>query len=74
VYCTLYGLQSLIIIHFRRFGLAPKSIDMFPDARARFNKRKEYFSKMDKNGKGTITLDEWISYAFDHIKAKASTV
>jgi len=58
----------------RRFGLAPSTESMFPNAQARFEKRKEYFKKMDKDKNGTISLDEWISYAFDHIKKKAASV
>jgi len=58
----------------RRFGLAPSTESMFPNAQARFDKRKEYFKKMDKDKNGTISLDEWISYAFDHITKKVASV
>jgi len=29
---------------------------------------------MDKDGNGTITLDEWLSFAMEHIVKKAATV
>lgn len=76
----------------RRFGLAPRSEEMFPNPmvsalislrflivicycfQARLEKRKEYFARMDVDGNGTISFDEWLNYAYDHIVAKAATV
>lgn len=56
----------------RRFGLAPRSEDMFPNAKARLEKRKEYFAKMDKDNSGSISFDEWLNYAMDHIARKVA--
>ena len=56
----------------RRFGLAPSTDALFPNAQARFAKRKEYFDKMDTDKNGTISLDEWINYAYDHICVKVA--
>lgn len=58
----------------RRFGLAPTTASMFPNAQARFAKRKEYFDNMDTNRNGTISLDEWIEYAYKHICVKIAGV
>lgn len=55
----------------RRFGLAPSSTAMFASNKARIAKRREYFTKMDVNGDGKISFDEWFKYAFDHIVGKA---
>ena len=54
----------------RRYGLAPTSESMYPSRAARIAARKEAFERMDLNGNGRITLDEWVSYAFEHIFAK----
>jgi hypothetical protein len=54
----------------RRFGLAPKSADIFPTEAARLAKRKEYFKTMDKEGKGLITFNDWLDYALAHIVQK----
>ena len=40
----------------------------------RLRKRNEYFSKMDTNKSGTISFDEWLAYAHDHIVEKVSRV
>jgi Ca2+-binding EF-hand superfamily protein len=58
----------------RRFGLAPKTVDIFPTEAARIAKRKEYFKAMDKEGKGVITFNDWLDYAFVHIVEKVATL
>lgn len=58
----------------RRFGLAPTSSTMFPNAQARYAARKGYFDEMDTNKNGTISLDEWINYASKHIFAKVAAL
>lgn len=58
----------------RRYGLAPKSEDMFPNARARLAKRKEYFANMDTDNNGYISFDEWLNYAIDHILKKVASL
>ena len=40
----------------------------------RLSKRREIFSKMDVNGNGTISFDEWLDYAFRHIVCKVATL
>ena len=34
---------------------------------------KEYFARMDIDSNGTISFDEWLSYAYNHIVRKVST-
>ena len=58
----------------RRYGLSPTSESMYPTKEARIAARKEAFEKMDLNKNGRITLDEWITYAFDHIFAKVKAL
>ena len=58
----------------RRHGLAPTSESMYPTKEARIKARKEAFEKMDVNKNGNISLDEWISYAFEHIFAKVKAL
>jgi len=58
----------------RRFGLAPKTSDMFKSDAARLAKRKEYFAKMDVNRNGNISFDEWLNYAFKHIVGKVNNI
>ena len=56
----------------RRFGLAPSSKEMFKTDAERLAKRKEYFATMDVNNDGTISFDEWLDYAFNHIVGKVA--
>ena len=58
----------------RRFGLAPSSASMFKTDAERLAKRKEYFATMDTNNDGTISFDEWLEYAFNHIVGKAASI
>lgn len=58
----------------RRFGLAPSTKEMFKDDAARLAARKGYFRKMDINNDGTISFDEWLNYAFEHIVGKVATL
>lgn len=58
----------------RRFGLAPKTSNMFRNDRERLTKRKEYFSKMDTDNNGVISFDEWLNYAFTHIVGKVNAL
>ncbi len=56
----------------RRYGLAPQSHIMFKSDEDRLAKRGEYFKLMDINGDGTISFDEWLTYALNHIMAKVA--
>jgi uncharacterized protein YqcC (DUF446 family) len=56
----------------RRFGLAPKTSEMFKSDAARLAKRKEYFANMDTDGNGSISFDEWLDYAHKHIVGKVN--
>ena len=38
----------------------------------RLRRRKADFDKMDTNGNGTISFDEWLDYAYKHIVHKAA--
>jgi Ca2+-binding EF-hand superfamily protein len=58
----------------RRFGLAPKSSDMFKSDSERLNKRKEYFASMDTDRNGLISFNEWLDYATKHIIGKVNAL
>jgi len=58
----------------RRFGLAPKSSDMFKTEEARLINRMKLFSQMDTTSSGYITFDGWLAYAMEHIIGKIRTV
>lgn len=58
----------------RRFGLAPKSSEMFKTDADRLAKRKADFSKMDVNNDGTISFNEWLNYAVEHIISKVAAL
>mmetsp|Transcript_51735 Transcript_51735/g.147475 ORF Transcript_51735/g.147475 Transcript_51735/m.147475 type:complete len:547 (+) Transcript_51735:118-1758(+) len=54
----------------RALGLAPKSSDMFGSDAERLASRKRLFAGMDRDGGGTITFDEYLSYTMTHIAEK----
>jgi Ca2+-binding EF-hand superfamily protein len=58
----------------RRFGLAPKTSELFPSHSMRLAKRREYFKTMDKDGNGLISFNEWLDYAYKHIMQKVATL
>jgi len=58
----------------RRHGLAPKTTALFKTDAERLQKRKGYFATMDANNSGTISFDEWLQYAYDHIVEKVARV
>jgi hypothetical protein len=58
----------------RKYGLAPKTSDMFKNNTSRLAKRWEYFKTMDTDGNGLISFHEWLVYAHKHIIAKVSSI
>merc|ERR1712223_997613 len=58
----------------RRFGLAPKTEDMFKTKGERFVNRVGLFSKMNTQSTGKISFDEWLAFALEHIGGKVATV
>merc|ERR1712173_265767 len=58
----------------RRFGLAPKTSEMFKNDTARLVNRMTLFSQMDTTSTGKITFDGWLNYALEHIMGKARTL
>jgi len=53
-----------------KHGLAPKLEDQFPNDAARKEARAKQFKAMDSNGDGSITFEEWLSFALADIKDK----
>merc|ERR1719211_770579 len=51
----------------RRFGLAPKSSEMFKTEEARLINRMTLFSQMDTKSQGFITFEAWLTFAMEHI-------
>jgi Ca2+-binding EF-hand superfamily protein len=58
----------------RRFGLAPKTSDLFKTDAERIAKRREYFTVMDKDKNGQISFNEWLDYAYKHILGKVAAL
>ena len=58
----------------RRFGLAPKSSEMFKSEQARLINRMTLFSQMDTTSTGKITFDGWLAFAMEHIMGKVRTL
>jgi len=58
----------------RRFGLAPKTEDMFKSKGERFVQRVKEFSQINTQSTGKISFDEWLDFALNHIAGKAATV
>merc|ERR1719232_243550 len=58
----------------RRFGLAPKTEDMFKSKGERFVQRVQEFSRMNTQSTGKISFDEWLDFALNHIQGKVATV
>merc|ERR1711963_856132 len=58
----------------RRFGLAPKTEDMFKSEGERFVQRVKEFSQMNTQSTGKISFDEWLDFALNHIAGKVATV
>jgi len=56
----------------RRFGLAPKTEEMFKTKQERLMNRMKLFSQMDTKSKGKITFDGWLKFAMDHIIGKVN--
>jgi len=54
----------------RRFGLAPSWRDQYGTVEARQVGRQELFKKIDSSHRGTIGMDDWIQYAFQHVAEK----
>ncbi len=58
----------------RRFGVAPSTDAIFKNDDDRIARRKKDFDKMDVNKSGTITFDEWLHYAHEHIVKKCASL
>ena len=58
----------------RLHGFAPTSASMFASAAARKTARAEMFSKMNTAKSGYITLEEWVTFALNHIVGKVATL
>ena len=58
----------------RKYGLAPKASDMYPNQEARRTARGKMFKTMTTATSDYITLDRWIDFAIKHIMGKAKTL
>lgn len=58
----------------RKYGFAPTSSQMFKTVQDRKAARERQFKEIDKDQNGTITLDEWVLYAENHVFSKASSL
>ena len=56
----------------RKYGYAPTTESLYPTEDARKAGRSEWFSKMDTDKSGYITLDKWVTFANNHIMGKVS--
>jgi len=51
----------------RKYGFAPSAATMFKTERERKASRAALFKTVDKHGGGTISFDELLEWAFEHI-------
>ncbi|XP_074658399.1 uncharacterized protein LOC141911307 [Tubulanus polymorphus] len=58
----------------RRYGLAPKTSDLYKTDAARIEGRKKLFADIDTNNDGSISFDEWLNYAVKHITGKVASL
>merc|ERR1719150_3625626 len=58
----------------RRFGLAPKTEELFKSKGERFIARVAHFSKMNTRSTGKISFDEWLNFTMDHIVGKVQSL
>lgn len=56
----------------RKYGLAPKSSELYKSDGERKDARKKQFGAVDMNGDGHISFDEWLAYSLKHITSKVS--
>merc|ERR1719444_165518 len=54
----------------RKYGFAPSAASMFKSEAERKASRAALFKTIDKDGGGTISFDEFLEWAFEHIKGK----
>jgi len=58
----------------RKFGYAPTEDEIYPTPQHRVQARAALFRTIDTDGSGEIAFDEWLEWAFTHIRGKASTL
>ncbi len=58
----------------RKFGFAPSAEVLYPTEHLKEAGRSRWFDQMDRDKVGYITLEEWISFATDHIARKMSHI
>ena len=54
----------------RKYGYAPVTASLYPNESARKTARAKQFKAVDKVNQGYVSLDQWISFAMDHIFSK----
>jgi Ca2+-binding EF-hand superfamily protein len=54
----------------RRLGLAPKTSEQYKSDTDRKASRKKMFTRMDTDGSGRITFDEYVRFTLSHLKGK----
>lgn len=58
----------------RMFAFAPTSAEGFAADEDRVDFRKNLFTKIDADGNGKISFDEWLTYCYDHICEKTKSL
>jgi Ca2+-binding EF-hand superfamily protein len=58
----------------RMFSFAPSSAEGFAKDADRMDFRKNLFKKIDSDGSGKISFDEWLGYCYDHICEKTKSL
>merc|ERR1719476_1089168 len=56
----------------RKFGYAPPASETYKTTEERVAARTKMFKDMDTDGNGTITFEEWLTFAYKHICGKAA--
>jgi Ca2+-binding EF-hand superfamily protein len=55
----------------RQFGFAPSTIELYKTTEGKTKAREAFFKKINVNGSGFITFNQWLSYMVKHITEKA---
>lgn len=56
----------------RKFGYAPSTPSLYPNDMMRIQGRKREFDQIDVHRHGYISFDDWLSWAYQHIKEKSA--
>ena len=68
------ALVDITAVEPRRFGFAPSAAETVMSVAEKLAARKAMFDKMDTDGSGFISFEEWLTFSYSHICEKAKTL